>query len=97
VERPGRRLPPCQCAATSAAEITRNLGAAGDAYQSRVIARQRINLKPSSGIPPEAEATNGAGPKRELLRHLHEHSVRSSIWRSGSVAAAAWRSHKGRR
>ena len=56
----------------SAAEIAGNLGAAGDAYRSRVIARQRINLKPSSGIPPEAEATKGAGPKRELLRHLHE-------------------------
>jgi hypothetical protein len=56
----------------SAAEIARNLAAAGYAYRSRVIAREGINLKPSSGIPPEAEATKGAAPKRELLRHLHE-------------------------
>ena len=56
----------------SAAEIARNLAAAGHAYRSRAIAREGINLKPSIGIPPEAEVTKGAAPKRELLRHLHE-------------------------
>jgi SAM-dependent methyltransferase len=56
----------------SAAEIAHNLAAAQDSYRSRVVARQGINLKPSGGSPPEAEATKGAARYLEVLRHLHE-------------------------